>query len=104
MRFTPTVGTLSEIERFYAVLCEKLCELEKEIPDTKRLDPCEFDPARLSQWRNISRGRPFWWPSLCWIPGGRSAVFCLYGGARTMRQDTIARKVQNNEIRWQRWR
>ncbi|KAF6223559.1 hypothetical protein HO133_000402 [Letharia lupina] len=46
MRFTPPVGTLQEIVRFHAALCEKLCELEKEIPDTKPVDPCEVRPGQ----------------------------------------------------------
>ncbi|MCJ1471610.1 hypothetical protein MMC13_000250 [Lambiella insularis] len=46
MRFTPAAGTLQEILRFHAVLCEKLCELEKDIPDTKPIDPCEVGPGQ----------------------------------------------------------
>ena len=40
MCFTdPTDWTLQEILRFHALLCKKLCELEKEIPDTMPIDP-----------------------------------------------------------------
>lgn len=41
MRFLPAVGTLREIVRFHTVLCQKLRELEKEIPDRKPIDPCQ---------------------------------------------------------------
>jgi hypothetical protein len=45
MCFTrPAVGTLPEILRFHEVLCEKLCELEEEIPDTMPINPCQVRP------------------------------------------------------------
>jgi hypothetical protein len=39
------IGTPQEILRFFhEVLCEKLRELEKEIPDTMPIDPCQVWP------------------------------------------------------------
>ena len=49
MRFTPAAGTLQEIVRFHAVLCETLWELEREISDRKPVDPCEVRSSQSAQ-------------------------------------------------------
>ena len=49
MRFTSAAGTLREIVRFHAVLCEKLWELEREISDRKPVDHCAVRPGQSAQ-------------------------------------------------------